>query len=286
MGDGREVSGGVVSWPACNWVTSYVRSSVFIPAGPPQEVAITALLDRFASERDSDAFAALVARSGPIWSWPYCRGVLCDPVDVEDAFQATFLILARRVGSLHRVQGWLGGIPFTAWPTALLSGPTSMPRELPGREKLGSGSFGCDRRTRQRTGRWLELRSCTRSCARLPEAMHRAVVLCDLEGMTQLEAAQELGCGEATFAAAAGRGPSASEEAAGTVRPGRAVSRLARLGEAESRAGRIDRCGRPHRGGRVGRANGDVDRAGRLAAAVLGAMTPRPAHGARCPIGR
>jgi DNA-directed RNA polymerase specialized sigma24 family protein len=60
------------------------------------------LLERFAAQRDDLAFAALVARHGPLVS-AVCRSILRNPHDVEDAFQATFLILVRKADSL-----WVG----------------------------------------------------------------------------------------------------------------------------------------------------------------------------------
>ncbi len=161
--------------------------------GSAAGVSDAALLDRFATERDEDAFAALVARHGPM-TLAVCRGVLRDPGDVEDAFQATFLILARRVGSL-RVQGSLAGwLHRVAYRVAVRANVDSARRRS--RERQGvqmdaiagrDGAAGDDRNS--------ELHE---EIARLPVAVRRAVVLCDLEGMTQMEAARELGCGEAT----------------------------------------------------------------------------------------
>ena len=73
------------------------------------------LLERFLSQRDEDAeagFAALVALHGPM-VWDVCRAVLSDPHAAEDAFQATFLILVRKAGSIRRrdsVGPWLYGV--------------------------------------------------------------------------------------------------------------------------------------------------------------------------------
>ena len=65
------------------------------------------LLERFASGRDERdesaelAFATLVARHGPM-VLRVCRSVLTDRHDCEDAFQAAFLVLAVRAGSIRR----------------------------------------------------------------------------------------------------------------------------------------------------------------------------------------
>ncbi|MHC5539192.1 RNA polymerase sigma factor, partial [Singulisphaera rosea] len=62
-------------------------------------LADSQLLARFVAERDEAAFAAIVARHGGM-VLTVCRGVLRDPNDVEDAFQATFLTLFRKGASL------------------------------------------------------------------------------------------------------------------------------------------------------------------------------------------
>src|SRR5579863_1201249 len=67
------------------------------------------LLTRWALERDSRAFAALVARHGPL-VWRVGHGVLHRAEDAEDIFQATFLILARKATTLRKhssIAGWL-----------------------------------------------------------------------------------------------------------------------------------------------------------------------------------
>ena len=70
------------------------------------------LVDRFAAAGDGAAFEALVERHGPM-VLGVCRQILRDPNDVDDAFQATFLVLVRKAGSLRRqdlLGNWLYGV--------------------------------------------------------------------------------------------------------------------------------------------------------------------------------
>src|SRR5437764_3912777 len=77
------------------------------PAAPDEQ-----LLDRFVAERDEDAFTVLVRRHGALVR-AACRRVLDHEEDVEDVFQATFLVLARQARSVRRrdaVGAWLYGV--------------------------------------------------------------------------------------------------------------------------------------------------------------------------------
>jgi RNA polymerase sigma factor (sigma-70 family) len=88
----------------------------------PESVAATAigdwpdavLLERFALDRDARAFAVLVQRFGSL-VLGVCRRVLRHEQDAEDAFQATFLVLARKAGSIHKresIGSWLYGVAY------------------------------------------------------------------------------------------------------------------------------------------------------------------------------
>jgi DNA-directed RNA polymerase specialized sigma24 family protein len=67
----------------------------------PEADSDTELLRRFARDRDDDAFTMLVAQHGSM-VFNCCRRALGDADDADDACQATFLVLARRAGSVRR----------------------------------------------------------------------------------------------------------------------------------------------------------------------------------------
>src|SRR5205085_6989931 len=85
--------------------------------GTIRELTDGQLLERFASDRGEAAelaFAALVERHGPM-VLRVCRGVLADPDDTQDAFQATFLILVRKARALwvrDSLGPWLHQVAF------------------------------------------------------------------------------------------------------------------------------------------------------------------------------
>src|SRR5436853_5537173 len=85
------------------------------PEGGPSDAE---LLKRFSSGRDEAAFAELVDRHGPM-VLGVCRRVLRDPHDAEDAFQATFLVLAHKARSINRPQALGGWLYCVAQRTAL-----------------------------------------------------------------------------------------------------------------------------------------------------------------------
>ena len=144
------------------------------------------LLERFARRRDEPAFAALLARHGPL-VLGVCLRLLHDSQDAEDAFQAVFLALARKAGAIQRqalVGPWLYGV---AWRVAVrLRGRTTRRRE---REDSGADLNALPARDAACSDvRWVV----HEEVQRLPDVYRSAVVLCCLEGKTNEEAARLL----------------------------------------------------------------------------------------------
>jgi RNA polymerase sigma factor (sigma-70 family) len=167
-------------------------------AAPPTDGA---LLDAFLRRRDGDAFEALVRRHGPMVLGA-CRRILGNAADAEDAFQATFLALARKADSVRPrelVGNWLYGV---AYRTALRARGLAARRR--GREKQvdkmpDAASAEPDDRGDLQAALDQELSA-------LPEAYRAAVVLCDLGGKTQREAARHLRVAEGTVSSRLARG--------------------------------------------------------------------------------
>ena len=117
------------------------------------------LLRRFARTGDEAAFAAIVARHGPM-VLAVCRRALRDPHDVEDAFQATFLVFVRRAGSIRdgeALGAWLHGV---ARRVAVRRGPWRRGGGTArGRAWRSSRSRRRTTRTGPRSSRWSTRRS-------------------------------------------------------------------------------------------------------------------------------
>jgi RNA polymerase sigma factor (sigma-70 family) len=146
------------------------------------------LLERFITLGDEDCFAALLRRHGPM-VLRVCQSVLHNLHDAEDVFQAVFLVLARKAGSIHRreaVSSWLYGVAHRLAMKAQASAARRMNHEkkaaaMPSTEPL------LDLSLRELQGIVHE------ELQRLPEAYRAPLVLCGLEEKSLEEAACLLG---------------------------------------------------------------------------------------------
>jgi RNA polymerase sigma factor (sigma-70 family) len=164
-----------------------------VPA-PEETVPDGFLLARFAERQDESAFEQLFHRHAPM-VLGVCRRILGDGQDAEDAFQATWLVLVRKASSLSGggvIANWLYGV---AQRTALHSRRATAKRRASERkmglrpELGGLAAAAVDDRD-----------VLDGELAKLPDKYRAAVVLCDLEGLTRVEAARALGCAEGTVA--------------------------------------------------------------------------------------
>jgi RNA polymerase sigma factor (sigma-70 family) len=146
------------------------------------------LLERFITRHDEAAFDALIRRHGPL-VLGVCRRVLRNWHDAEDAFQATFLILARKAGSIcqrESVASWLYRVAFH---TALQAKANAANRQ---RHERHAGRPESVDPLDEVTGREL-LAVVDEELQKLPDCYRAPLVLCYLQGQTRDEAARQLG---------------------------------------------------------------------------------------------
>jgi RNA polymerase sigma factor (sigma-70 family) len=178
------------------------------------------LLERFANLREESALATLVRRHAAM-VWSVCGRILNNHHDVEDAFQATFLVLARKATVIQprdKVANWLYGV---AYQTAVRTRATAAKQGR--REKQVMRMPDVEALPQEQRD---DIRSALHQEINLLPGKYRVlIVLCDLEGKTRTEAAKELAVPEGTVA--------------GRLARARAMlaKRLARNGVAMSSAG-------------------------------------------------
>jgi RNA polymerase sigma factor (sigma-70 family) len=145
------------------------------------------LLGRFAAHRDEGAFTALVERHGGLVLHT-CRAVLHSATDAEDAFQAAFLVLARRAGRIRwgeSVAGWLQAVAYrVAFKARVESARRSSRPEPSARQAVDPLQEITVREAQALLHEEL---------GRLPERLRTPLLLCFWEGATQDQAAQQLG---------------------------------------------------------------------------------------------
>jgi RNA polymerase sigma factor (sigma-70 family) len=159
------------------------------------EMSDEALLDQFLTGEGLDseeAFQALVVRHGPM-VLGICRHVLNQDHDAEDAFQATFLVLARKGGSIRDrrvLSGWLHEV---AYRIAIKSRASTVRRRNLERQGMAMLPPAIEPNRQDQQAAWNELRPVLHEeVNRLPDKYRIPVILSYLEGKTNEEVAELL----------------------------------------------------------------------------------------------
>ncbi len=152
------------------------------------DVSDPKLLARFSRDADEEAFAELVRRHGPL-VLGVCRRILGDVHAAEDAFQAVFLVLAKRSGTIHKPEllaNWLYGVACRIARKARMKMRRDATRERCA-VKMSQQDEWLD-------VEWTELKQALdEEVSQLPEKYRAPLVLCYLQGQTNAQAAEQLG---------------------------------------------------------------------------------------------
>jgi RNA polymerase sigma factor (sigma-70 family) len=216
------------------------------------------LLERFVRDGDEAAFELLVWRHGAMVLGA-CRRILRHHHDAEDAFQATFLLLARKARSVRRGAALAGWLHRVARRVALRARgragrAAQLPEEGPAVPEVESAAV------------WADLRPVLdEEVGRLPEKYRLPVLLCYLGGLSTEEAARRLGCPRGTVLSRLawarrrlrgrlerrGLALSAGAMAAGLAREAASAAAPAALAHAAVRAARWLKAGKAMSAGEV-----------------------------------
>jgi RNA polymerase sigma factor (sigma-70 family) len=162
----------------------------FLADPASHELTDTELLTRFQKYGDQAAFATIVARHGAA-VFAVCRRVLQHQQNAEDAFQATFLVFARKAPSIRQASSlgcWLYGVAYRVASKCKSQLGRHVSQPLP---DLAIDSHEIVSR---------ELRQILDDeLSQLPQRLREPIVLCYVDGLSRDEAAGILGCKLSTF---------------------------------------------------------------------------------------
>jgi RNA polymerase sigma factor (sigma-70 family) len=174
-------------------VVPYLRGALSRSEGA--ELTDAELLDRFVSRRETSALETLVRRHAAM-VWGVCSRILRERPDVEDAFQATFLVLVRKAASvspMELVGNWLYGVAHRTAIRARANVAKRQSREKPMADLPEPAAVDRDRHPDLQPLLDAEL-------SQLSDKHRAVILLCDLEDMSRKEAARQLGLPEGTVA--------------------------------------------------------------------------------------
>jgi len=169
------------------WRGLFARLGPPIDGGPPDEE----LLAKFVASRDDEAFQLIVRRHGAMVHG-VCRRHLGNEADADDAFQAVFVVLIRKAGTVrpaNKLGSWLYGVAVNV---------ARKGREVLARRRMSELTGDVTQPAPPEGGELREV--IDDELSRLPADYRAAVVACDLEGRTRKEAASQLGWNEGTVA--------------------------------------------------------------------------------------
>ncbi len=149
-----------------------------------------ALLNQFLLDRDPAAFEAVVTRHGPM-VLRLCQRLLADAHDAEDAFQATFLVFLRKAASIRPASALAAWLHRVAYHVALGSRAARRRRREGAAPDLPAPDPRPDPLSELTAREVLQILD--EEVQRLPTVYRSPVVLCCLEGLSQEEAARQLG---------------------------------------------------------------------------------------------
>jgi RNA polymerase sigma factor (sigma-70 family) len=183
---------------AFNRVVQHLRQVAARQDG--EGLADSELLDSYVKHADAAAFEALLRRHGPM-VLGVCRRILRNEADTEDAFQATFLVLVRKAGSIRprgMVSNWLYGV---ARNTSLKA------REMIDKRRAKEKQAATMPRPEPAEDVWRQVQTALDAeLSQLPDKYRVPIVLCELEGKTIKEAARHLGWPQGTVATRLAKG--------------------------------------------------------------------------------
>lgn len=173
-------------------------------SSPTRVITDAQLLKRFCQDQDEVAFELLMRRHSPMVRG-VCRRILRHTQDAEDAFQAAFLVLARKAASISKCESIGGWLYMVAFRIALRAKARKTRRgqvEKPLDDHLADDKSAdpADSTARSELRNLLDI-----ELSRIPEKYRTAFLLCQVEGKTCGEAAEHLGCPRGTVLSRLGR---------------------------------------------------------------------------------
>jgi RNA polymerase sigma factor (sigma-70 family) len=169
-----------------NGAARTTRAEAPASASEPKDAA---LLEHFLQTGDQDSFAGLVKRHGPLVK-SVCARFLVDQRDIEDVFQATFIVLASRASTIRKmdsIASWLYGVAMRLARKVQVRGTRRKEHET-------RAAAGRRNEAMPPDAGWREVCSILyEELNRLPDRQRAPLLLCYWEGMSQDEAAQQLG---------------------------------------------------------------------------------------------